>query len=231
MYCIQCGVKLADTENKCPLCGTVPYHPTIRRTEAIPLYPRNRYPAIRINRWGALITATTAFLLPLLITLLCDLRINGHVTWSGYSMGALAVLYILTVLPFWFKAPNPVIFVPCDFAAALLYLLYINLASGGHWFMPFAFPTVGFLCLLVTALVTLLRYTRRGRLYIFGGAAVLLGAFMPLMELLLNITFARPHYAAWSIYPMTALVLLGGMLIFLAICRPARETMEQKFFL
>lgn len=231
MYCIQCGVKLADTENKCPLCGTVPYHPTIRRTEAAPLYPQNRYPAIKINRWGALITATTAFLLPLFITLLCDLRINGHVTWSGYSMGALAVLYILTVLPFWFKSPNPVIFVPCDFAAALLYLLYINLASGGHWFMLFAFPTVGFLCLLVTALVTLLRYTRRGRLYIFGGAAVLLGAFMPLMELLLNITFARLHYAAWSIYPMTALVLLGCMLIFLAICRPARETMEQKFFL
>lgn len=231
MYCIQCGVKLADTENKCPLCGTVPYHPTIRRTEAAPLYPQDRYPVIKINRWGALITATTAFLLPLLITLLCDLRINGHVTWSGYSMGALAVLYILTVLPFWFKAPNPVIFVPCDFAAALLYLLYINLATGGHWFMRFAFPAVGFLCLLVTAVVTLLRYTRRGRLYIFGGAAVLLGAFMPLMELLLNITFSRLHYAAWSIYPMTALILLGGMLIFLAICRPARETMEQKFFL
>ena len=26
-------------------------------------------------------------------------------------------------------------------------------------------------------------------------------------------------------------VLLGGMLIFLAICRPARETMGRKFFL
>lgn len=231
MYCIQCGVKLADTENKCPLCGTVPYHPAIRRTDAVPLYPRDRYPTIRINRWGALITVTTAFLLPLFITLLCDLRINGSITWSCYSMGALTLLYIVTVLPFWFKEPNPVIFVPCDFVASLLYLLYINLSSGGHWFMPFAFPTVGFLCLLVTAVVTLLRYTRRGRLYIFGGASILLGIFMPLMEFLLNITFRRPHYAAWSIYPMTALVLLGGMLIFLAICRPARETMERKFFL
>ena len=231
MYCIQCGVKLADTENKCPLCGTVPYHPTIRRTEAPPLYPQGRYPAMKLNRWGALITVTTAFLLPLLITLLCDLRINGHVTWSGYSMGALVFLYVLTVLPFWFKNPNPVIFVPCGFAAAGLYLLYINLATGGHWFMSFAFPTVGFLGLLLTAMVTLLRYTRRGRLYIFGGAFVLLGAFMPLMEFLLNVSFARPHFVSWSVYPMTALVLLGGMLIFLAICRPARETMEQKFFL
>lgn len=231
MYCIQCGVRLADTENKCPLCGTVPYHPAIRRTEAAPLYPQNRYPTLRINRWGALITATAAFLLPLFITLLCDLRINGRVTWSGYSIGALALLYVLTVLPFWFRNPNPVIFVPSGFAAALVYLLYINLATGGHWFMSFAFPSVGYLCLLTTAMAALLRYVRGGRLYIFGGAFILLGLFMPLMELLLNITFARPHFAAWSIYPMITLVLLGGTLIFLAICRPARETMEQKFFL
>lgn len=231
MYCIQCGVRLADTENKCPLCGTVPYHPSIRRTEAAPLYPQNRYPTLRINRWGALITATAAFLLPLFITLLCDLRINGRVTWSGYSIGALALLYVLTVLPFWFRNPNPVIFVPSGFAAALVYLLYINLATGGHWFMSFAFPSVGYLCLLTTAMAALLRYVRGGRLYIFGGAFILLGLFMPLMELLLNITFARPHFAAWSVYPMISLAFLGGTLIFLAICRPARETMEQKFFL
>ena len=231
MYCIQCGVKLADTETACPLCGTVPYHPTIRRTAAPPLYPQNRCPTVKLNRRGALIAVTTAFLLPLLITLLCDLRINSRVTWSGYSMGALLLLYVLTVLPFWFMHPNPVVFVPCGFAASLLYLLYINLASGGHWFMGFAFPSVGFLGLLITAMTALLYYTRRGRLYIFGGAFILLGIFMPIMELLLNITFARPHYAAWSIYPMTTLVLLGGMLIFLAICRPARESMEQKFFL
>ena len=44
MYCIKCGVRLADTENKCPLCGTVPFHPEITREEAEPLYPRDRYP-------------------------------------------------------------------------------------------------------------------------------------------------------------------------------------------
>ena len=33
MYCINCGVKLADSEKRCPLCGTVPYHPDIVRQE------------------------------------------------------------------------------------------------------------------------------------------------------------------------------------------------------
>ena len=55
--------------------------------------------------------------------------------------------------------------------------------------------------------------------------------FMPVMGYLLNLTFYEPQFALWSLYPMTPLLLLGGMLIFLAICRPARETMQRKFFI
>ena len=50
MYCIKCGVRLADTEKECPLCGTVPFHPEITREEAAPLYPRDRYPERRVGR-------------------------------------------------------------------------------------------------------------------------------------------------------------------------------------
>lgn len=79
---------------------------------------------------------------------------------------------MLTVLPLWFKRPNPVIFVPVDFAAIILYLLYIDLATGGHWFLTFAFPVAGSIGVLITTMVALLRYVRRGYLYIFGGASL-----------------------------------------------------------
>jgi hypothetical protein len=135
------------------------------------------------------------------------------------------------VLPFWFKNPNPVIFVPIDFAVVTVYLLYIDLVTPGSWFMSFAFPVTGFLMVLVTAVVTLMRYVRRGRFFIFGGATMLLGLFMPVMELLLYITFDMISFTGWSFYPMGALALFGGFLIFLGICRPARETMARKFFI
>lgn len=230
MYCANCGVKLADTEKICPLCGTRA-HPDILREEGKPLYPQHQYPTPQVSSWGLQIVLTTVFLLPMLICLQCDLMINGAVTWSGYVIGALLTCYILAVLPVWFKRPNPVIFVPCSFAAVGCYLLYIDLATGGGWFLSFAFPVVGTICLIVTAVVTLLRYVRRGVLYILGGAFMTLGAFMPLMGFLLNLTFFTPRFALWSLYPMGSLMLLGGMLIFLAICRPARETMQRKFFI
>ncbi len=231
MYCVNCGVKLADSEKQCPLCGVMAFHPDIDRGEGEPLFPREQYPAPQINSRAALIVVTTLFLLPILITLLCDLQINGAVTWSGYVTGALVTGYVALVLPGWFRKPNPVIFVPCAFAAAGLYVLYIDLCTGGGWFLSFAFPVIGTVGLIVTAVVTLVKYVRRGYLYIFGGANIALGLFMPLMEFLLMITFDLPQFLSWSLYPLIALVLLGLMLIVLAISRPARETMSRKFFL
>lgn len=231
MYCVNCGVKLADTEKQCPLCGVVAFHPDIDREEGTPLYPQEKYPSPQVNSKAAVIVLSTLFLLPMLITLLCDLQINRTVTWSGYVIGALLVGYTILILPLWFRNPNPVIFTPCGFAAVGVYVLYIDLVTGGGWFLSFAFPVVGGIGLIVTAVVALLKYLRGGKLYIFGGAAIALGAFMPLMEFLLNLTFHRPRFVGWSLYPLIPLVLLGIMLIVLAIHRPSREAMSRKFFI
>ena len=230
MYCIRCGVELADTEKQCPLCMTRVYHPELRQPEEKPLYPKNRFPeANRISR-GIPALLTGVFALALFFSLLCDLQLHRELTWSNYVAGALVVAYVFFVLPSWFQKPNPVIFVPCSFAAVTAYLLQLNLVTHGDWFLPFAFPVTGGLCLLTTALVTLLKYIPKGKLYIVGGFCMLLGAFMLQMETLLHLTFVHSGSLGWSIYPMTALVLLGGFLIFLGICRPAREAMERKFF-
>lgn len=233
MYCIKCGVKLAEEKKPCPLCGTVPFHPELAAQESESLYPVGRYPAnSQVSPVVALTIITTLlFLLPIFITLQCDILVTGRISWSGYVVGALLTTYTLVVLPMWFKKPNPVIFVPIGFAAVGLYLLYINFAVGGSWFLSFAFPIVGFTALNVTAVVTLVKYVKRGLLYILGGSFIATGFFMPVMEFLLNMTFHISKVYYWSVYPLTALVLLGGLLIFLAICKPARETMERKFFI
>lgn len=230
MYCIKCGVKLAASEKKCPLCGTVPYHPELVREEGQPLYPNDSLPPKEVRPKAVQAVVLVLFLMPLLITLLCDLRINRTVTWSGYVIGALVVSYVVLALPGWFEKANPVVFVPCGFAAVGLYLLYINLTTDGNWFLSFAFPLVGGVGLIITAMVTLLRYVRRGQLYVLGGGAMAFGLFAPVVEFLLNLTFNR-SFVGWSIYPLVALVLLGGLLIYLAINKAARETMERKLFI
>lgn len=231
MYCINCGVKLEDTEKMCPLCQTVPFHPEIKRNEAESLYPENKYPKQQMNKLSAMVVITTMFIVPFIITLLCDLQITGTVTWSGYVMSALLMAYVIAILPLWFKRPNPVIFVPCDFTVIGLFLWYINFAVDGDWFLGFVFPLIGAVGIIVTAVVALIKYVRKGLLYILGGASIALGVFMPVLELLINLTFHIQKYMFWSIYPLVALAIFGAMFIFLAINKNVRESMERKFFI
>ena len=232
MYCVKCGAELADSEKKCPLCGTTAFHPDVSRKLADPPYPtERRLRAEDVNRSGVLFVLTVLALLPAVICLLCDWRINNTIVWSGFASGAIVLGYVLIILPLWFRRPNPVIFVPVDFAAIGLYLLYINWATGGHWFLSFALPVTGAIGLLVSTVVALTRYLHAGYLYIFGGGMILGGGLAVLIEFLLNITFHTHGTLFWSICPLAAGVILGLMLIVIAICKPLRESLRRKFFL
>ena len=84
MYCIKCGVELADSETRCPLCGTPVFHPDLPRNLTDPPFPADR--RIRredVNRSGILFVLTVVALLPAILALLCDWRINGTIVWSG----------------------------------------------------------------------------------------------------------------------------------------------------
>ncbi len=231
MYCVNCGAKLKDTELECPLCFTRVYHPDIARKEEACAYPEGVYPSIPVSSYVLQVVLTALFVLPLLIVLICDMQFNGKITWSGFVVGALLVTYVIFVLPLWFKKVKPIIIVPCDFLAMGLYLLYINQVTGGNWFLSLALPVVVVTGAIVTTVVNLLWYLRKGRLHIIGGAMIAVGLFMVLIEFLMIITFENIVFKGWSLYPLVTFAIIGGVLIFLGISSTARETMERKFFI
>lgn len=231
MYCVKCGVRLADTEKVCPLCGTRVYHPDLQQAETTPLYPNYKPEKKKAKRWSIMLVLTILYLLPISVCLTADLSVNGILGWSGYVAGSLLVLYTAALLPLWFEHPNPVIFVPITFGVIAGFLLYICYATGGNWFLSFAFPVTGATGLLVTAVVTLHRYILRGRLYIYGGAVIGFGLLAVLVEFLLTITFTMPPLFTWSLYPLTVFTLLGSALLATAVFRPLREALEKKLFI
>ena len=229
MYCIKCGVELADTEKHCPLCGTTVFHPELTQKEASPAYPPYRKPKQRINRRGVLFLLSVIYLILAAQLFVCEFSIFNQFHWSLYAVGGLIVSYVAVILPMWFYHPNPVIFVPCDFVAAALYLWFINVLSNGIWFLTFALPLTLAVGLLVTAILALTHYLRRGKLFIFGGASVLVGLLIVMLEILLWITFSLKFYF-WSVYPLIGFVLLGIALIVIGVCRPLREALTKKIF-
>lgn len=231
MFCIKCGAELSDGQTACPLCATKVYHPDLPFREKS-TYPRGDFPSEEINRKGILFVITILALIPLVLPAIFEYSFWHTVSWSGYVVGSVLLSYICLILPLWFRRPNPVIFTPCGFAAATAFLWYVNWQTDGDWFLTFAFPVAASLGLIITALVTLTRYLRRGRLYIWGGWLMVMGIWVTLLEFFLRLTFDVDHiHIAWSLYPLIVLALLGMMLIVIAIVKPLKESLRRIFFI
>ena len=230
MYCIKCGVELADSEKICPLCGTRVYHPDLRQPDAPSPFPAGERQESHISRKGLMFLITLIFAAAVAQLVICELSLPGADAWAGFAIGGVLLLYIIVFLPLWFRRPNPVIFVPCDYAAILLYVLFICIMLRGRWFLSFALPVIGINCLIVTAVIALFRYVRNGRLYIIGGALIAYGAYMALLEHLIGVNFLGSPALHWSYFPLVACFMLGLGLIVIAICKPLKESLKKKLF-
>lgn len=230
MYCVKCGVELKDSEKCCPLCLTPVFHPDIERPQGEKPYPEYNSIDKKYNRRTLMLILTVVFGLVALITLLIDLRISGRVSWSGYVIGGVAVGYTAFILPYWFRRANPVVFIPIVFAAITLFLLYISLSTKGGWFLSFAFPVTAIAGAILTAVVALTKYLKKGYLFIYGGTIIAIGGFIVLIEMFTWLTF-NVRFIFWSLYPLICCVAIGVLLIVIGCCKPMRESLRKKFFI
>ena len=87
MYCIKCGVKLADTEKKCPLCHTIVCHPDFEQTAEHPFYPENKMP--KSSSGSKALIGIFMLLIEYLLSITFALNFIG---WSIYPLVVLALL-------------------------------------------------------------------------------------------------------------------------------------------
>ena len=229
MYCVKCGVELAESEKACPLCKTPIYYPEHKRGELN--FPEFTKIKERVNTKGLYFFISGLFVIAIALLFFCNWSVNREISWSVYAVGALLVTYTVVVLPGWFYRPSPVIFVPIDFVSVALFLWYVSYAVGGNWFFSFALPIVGFVGFLCCAMVTLLHYVKHGRLYMWGGALIALALFIPVLEYLIHVNFVDHGGLYWSLYPMIAVGLFGILLIVVAIVKPFKESLRKIFSL
>ncbi len=234
MYCVKCGVELQKGVARCPLCGLRVYHPDLQESPEARPYPRYAEETGTVRHGGVLFVLTVLFALPALVCLLIDMNMNGGIHWSGYVAFSVLWAYVVFCLPLWFKRRSPTVFFPIAMAATIALALYVCLKTGGRWFLSFAFPVGGAALLLGEAVIVLLRHAvgphRHRSLFVLGGAFIASGGLCMLIEFLLHVTFGLPM-RWWCLYPLSALALIGLMLIVIGICAPLRESLHKKFFI
>ena len=218
MYCVKCGVKLQDGVEQCPLCRTPVRNPEPRQESRS--YPATLPRQHRESDLPGAVALTVVCAVAAIVTLTVCFKLYGGLRWGGYVVFGLLLFYVVAVLPRWFRQPKIEVFVPIDHAAAALYVLYICLKTGGHWFLSFAFPVILSSCILSTAVVCLLKYVKGGRLFILGGFLLLCGGFTVLVEFFEHLSFGFGIFR-WSLYSLAG---FGSVGLFLLILRPLHHS-------
>ena len=227
MYCVKCGVKLREGADSCPLCATPVWNP--EQTVGERSYPEQLPRQHREADLPGAVVLTVLCALAVLVTLTVCFKLYGALRWGGYMVCGLGLFYVVAAPPRWFRQPRGEVFVPVDHAAAALYVLYICLKTGGHWFLSFAFPVILASCLLSTAMICLLKYVRGGRLFIFGGFLLLLGGFTVLVEFFEHLSFGTGMFR-WSLYSLAGFGAAGLFLLIAGMIPRLRQGLEKRFF-
>lgn len=236
-YCVNCGVELSNNEKKCPLCGTEVYHPDpknnrVRTGSDEPPYPQYKPLTIqRVSRSSVATLVTLLFLLPILLSIICNISIDNTISWSAYVTAAVLFAYICLILPILMKKPDPVFCIIIDACALIFLLMFVEKRAGGTWFMPFALPLSIYISAVVIALSLL------GHRHFISGMKVTALTFIAtgicslFIEILLNTVFGIRDKLVWSFYPLIVLTIIGAALFIIDSNKPLKERLAKKFFI
>lgn len=141
-YCVNCGVELAASESRCPLCGALvlnplqPYDPSAEKpfpsdTEQV------RHREVRIVAAKVLSLLLT---IPLISVLLADLLKDGRLSWSLIPAAAIAFTFMIAVFPCLFRRPKIWMFMLFGAIETALFLFVLHILIGGNWYYLFALP-------------------------------------------------------------------------------------------
>lgn len=232
-YCPKCGVELAPSEERCPLCKT-----PAPQIDAVPVSEKPYPPApnapdgVRTPRKRRTFAAACAILLliPVLTCVVCDLNMGGTLTWARYVLLSFALLYIYLFPPMVLLRHRLLISIPLDCVGTMGFLWGLERLTGGDWFLPFGLPLTVLVFGVLLAVVLLVRKSPWNLLKILAAILCGMGVFVVALEWLINRSFYPGRQMTWAVYTCIPCLLLGAALFVIDRNPACKQELRKRFF-
>lgn len=237
-FCVNCGVRLGDSERKCPLCGVQVINP-VRPVD--PDAPRP-YPepqaesplSERFDRRTIASIITSSLALPALLAAAVDLIYGGSLSWSLYVIGGVVMLWVFSALPLLHtrsEARNRSLLsllVP-DSVALLTYLWVIErIAAPDKWFIRLALPIAGTVCLLLILNAFLIERRLLHGLTALVGLLVSSSILVVVIETATEFNLDKHVGVTWSLFVVIPCLIFSITLLILGRNRRFREDVARR---
>ena len=228
-YCVNCGVKLAKSENKCPLCNTKVINPNKLKDEYVPAYSNQIEKFKTINYKFIAKLAILVLLLLSAITVFCDLIITRSISWSIYVV--CAILYLSSHLIFAFNKNIYISFSIILITTELLLFVIAYLNNGMNWYIYLVLPFVFIFWCYIMICTRIIKKIRKGFLKRF--VICLLFSSIALIGIESGIDLYRYnelHYT-WYLYAALPITIVSLLLFILSFNRKIIEEIKQRIFI
>ena len=229
-YCVNCGVKLEDTLEKCPLCNTPVINPSeLKKAGLIPPFPTERGETEKVKSKDGAILLTVAFATTAICCALLNYLVFNQSQWSIPIIGICAFFWVVFFPLILFKQLPVYAFIIMDGLAMAGYLYMLSLLTSSNiWLTKLALP----ITTLITAMILLLTFLVRNVSSSILAVALYVYILVPLLcigiELLICDFRELPLRLVWSAVVCVPCAIVSIILITVLSKKRLREAVRRR---
>ena len=233
-YCVNCGVELEKSEQRCPLCGVEVVNPaeSFDENAVVRPYPKHveRLNA-RIDRRYAATFLSLLLLIPVFVCIFTNMVTSGTISWSLYVLGGALVLFAWLLLPLLLNRRNVYACVLIDGLAAALFLLGVELITDESWFFSLGLPLAVWVTLYALIIAWLsVRENKRDLFVKLAIALAVSGALVVFIECTVNFYRHLPLWPRWSAYALFPCLVLSVIVLLLNKRAKLKSELKRRFY-
>lgn len=199
-YCVNCGVELEASLERCPLCNTPVINPNeVTHTHAVPPFPREKGQVEMVKSKDLAILLSVSLTAASVVCALLNLLVFQKSAWSLYVIGACVVIWVLAIpAVIYTKLPIYLCLIFDGLAIGLYqYLISFN-TQNRDWFYELALPIT--VLLTLTALVFTFLIQKVSHAFLMVGVYLFLAIAVICIgiELLVDRFLHAPFHLTWS---------------------------------
>ena len=228
-YCVNCGVKLKQSEKVCPLCNTKVINPNNLKDKFTPAYSQAVEKHKEINKKYLCELITVVLICAAIITVLCDLIFTGNITWSIYVI--VSILFLDSKLSFiLFKNKFIPLLIDLFATETLIYVIaYLN--KGLHWFYYLVCPFIFIIWIYIVLCAFVLNKKKFNLLRRFSVAFSFISVILLTIEMCVDMFKYEKIIINWSIYAILPITIIGLILFIISYNRKLMDEIKQRIFI
>lgn len=237
-YCVNCGVKLAESEEKCPLCQCPVVNPMQAQKPAEEIerpYPQRRDTLKNIvDKKFVVSVVSMLYAIPLLICLLVDWLLNKTLSWSVIATVGICLSWAIFFQPVLFQKKLFALYTAIDLVALIALFFTIGWYTGDYsWIWVLAIPISVLLYAISNGLVYLrMAGVLQRKLYLGATVLGLVGLLCIIVEWLewlyeSAVLHLPKHFEFWSVIVFISCFVIAGVLCYIEKKKKLKKSLQK----